>query len=85
MKIVDGEEIILYCAIAFHNIQKEQPIDSRKMNIYDTSEEYTITLKNGNKATLYGFETPEDLYNKIIRHKTGNYKVLITEGIYVEK
>lgn len=84
-RTIEGKEFVLYCGIIYKNVQTTAGISKNPNDINDISEEYPVTLPSGKKVTLYGFETPEDLYNKTIRYRTGAYKVIANDGAYVEK
>lgn len=41
-------------------------------------------INGGTSSFVMGYEGNEDLYNKVIRSKSGEYNILSTEGMYME-
>ena len=41
-------------------------------------------VNGGTSSFIYGYEGNEDLYNKLIRTKRDEYKILATDGLYLE-
>ncbi len=84
-KTIVGKDINLevYAAVVYSNLKLND--DNIVSNSFKGNTVSSMTFINGGTSSfVQGYLNNEDLYNKVIRSKSGDYNVLATEGLYIE-
>ena len=83
-KTYTGEyDMDVYGAVMYTNLKLLE--DNTVNNSYYGTPCVPMQFVNGGTSSfIYGYEGNEELYNKIIRTKRDEYKILATDGLYLE-
>lgn len=78
---VDGKVVEGYVATVF------SPLEYREGNIHVSLnfEKKLITRRIPKVGTIYGYESNEEFFNKVLRNETNQYVITGTDGLYIEK
>lgn len=73
----------VYGVVAYTNLKLLED-DTVNNSYYGTPYVPMKFINGGTSSFIYGYEGNEDLYNKLIRTKRDEYKILATDGLYLE-
>ncbi len=76
----NNENITVYAAVEVNGLE----ITNGVINNYHVSSTFCPTMRI-DKEVVCGYQSLEEFFNKIIRNKTQDYKVISTDGLYLEK